>query len=231
MFPNLKNMLKVLKWGLIISKDVVMNSFTYRKLLLLLSVLLTLSLAVTGCGNGNDDPSPTTSAPPTTYTPTGPLTFPQGKYEHYEVFNDLFAVATSNDEAIISVGIKARTTGWVAIALSNSLQKAGADLWMGYVDAQGAVTVIDSFNPGYSGSHPPDSAYGGTDDLYDITGSESNGVTTIEFKRHIQTNDSYDVPILNGLNAFIWAVGPSDNTFEEHSLLGYGDITADISHS
>ena len=221
----------MLKYGLIISKDIVVILLAHRKLLLpLLAVMLILGLTVAGCGNGNDNPPPTTVAPPTTTYQPGPLEFPQGKYEHEETFNDLFTVATSNNEAFISVGIKARTSGWVAIALSQSLQKAGADLWMGFVDDQGSVTMIDSYNPGYSGSHPRDSAFGGTDDLYDITGSESNGVTTIEFKRHLDTYDSYDVPILNGLNAFIWAVGPSDNMFEEHSLLGYGDIVADIAH-
>lgn len=196
---------------------------------LLFSVLLTTSLILVGCGP-SDDPPPTTSAPPTTTAPSGPIAFTGNKYRNQQTYNDIITVATSNDDSSISVGIKARTTGWIAIALTPTLQKAGADLWMFTVDTDGNVTAIDSYNPGYSGSHPSDTGYNGKNDLYDITGSEINGITTIEFKRHLNTFESYDVRIVNGLNLFIWAIGASDNTFEEHSLLGFGEITASIDH-
>ena len=207
-----------------------MTLTSFRKsLILLFTVLVSSGIVLAGCG-GNGGPDPTTSAPPTTSFPTGPIAFPQGKYQNHQTYNDVITVATSNDDGSISVGIKARTTGWIAIALSPSLQKAGADLWMFAVDSNGNVTAIDSYNPGYSGSHPADTAYNGKNDLYDVTGSEVNGITTIEFKRHLNTLESYDVRIVNGVNAFIWAIGPSDNMFEEHSLLGFGEITARIEH-
>jgi predicted small lipoprotein YifL len=201
-------------------------SFFRRTLFLLFAVLLTASLALAGCGG--DDPPPTTSAPPTTTGPSGPIAFTGGKYQHQTTYNEVITVATSNDDGTISVGIKARTTGWIAIALSPTSQKAGADLWMFTVDSNGNVTAVDSYNPGFSGSHPPDT--GGKNDLFDVTGNEINGVTTIEFKRDLNTLDSNDVRILNGLNSFIWAIGPSDNTFEEHVFFGFGDITVSIEH-
>ncbi|ADJ25349.1 DOMON domain protein [Dehalogenimonas lykanthroporepellens BL-DC-9] len=207
-----------------------MTLTSFRKpLFLLLAVMLGSAVLLAGCGD-NGDPDPTTSAPPTTSFPTGPISFPQGKYQNHETYNDVITVATSNDDGSISVGIKARTTGWIGIALSLSLQKAGADLWMLAVDSGGNVIAIDSYNPGYSGSHPPDTAYNGQNDLYDITGSEVNGITTIEFKRHLNTLDPYDVRIVNGINSFIWAIGPSDNFFEEHSLVAFGEINARIEH-
>lgn len=204
-------------------------SFPRRSLFLLFSVLLTAGLVLAGCG-GNGGPTPTTSAPPTTTGPTGPIAFTGSKYARQQSYNDIITIATNNDDGSISIGIKARTTGWIAIALSPSLQKAGADLWMFTVNDNGTVTAVDSYNPGYSGSHPPDTAYNGKNDLFNVTGSEVNGITTIEFKRNLNTLEPYDVRIVNGVNSFIWAIGPSDNTFEEHSLLGFGEIVAVIEH-
>ncbi|TFG45432.1 MAG: hypothetical protein E4H31_02720 [Dehalococcoidia bacterium] len=193
---------------------------------LLFSTLLTISLVLSGCG-GNGSPTPTTTTPkPTSTTPTGQLTFPQGKYQHNDLYENVLMVAYSNDFDTISVGIKVKTIGWVAIALSPMLSKNGSDLWIFAVAADGTVTAIDSHDPGYGGGHPSDSPYG-TDDLFDITGNEVNGVTTIEFKRLINTGDTRDVRIVEGPNPFLFAFGSTDNIYEEHNYIGFGTITAE----
>lgn len=158
------------------------------------------------------------------------MDFPVGSYANTRLLaGDNFRISWTNTDDTISIGIKAKTTGWVAIALSPTLSKGGADLIIGAVTGS-QVTLIDSYSPGYSGGHPRDSSSGGTDDLYDIRGSESGGVTTIEFKRKINTLDFRDVAFVNGSNPFLFAVGPDDTMASEHSLVGAGEITIVLTH-
>ncbi|MEN8615273.1 DOMON domain-containing protein [Dehalogenimonas sp. THU2] len=199
-----------------------------KYLLLFFSMVLSAGLILPGCGGTT--PPPTTSAPPTDTSPTGPLGFASGRYSYSQTYNDIITVAVSNTDDTVSIGIKARTTGWVAIALSPGLNKPDSDLWIGFVSNDGQVTLLDSFNPGYSGNHPLDSILGGTNSLFAITGSEVNGITTIEFKRNLTTGDARDIRLFDGVNAFIWAIGTTDNTFEEHSFVGFGEMTISIQH-
>ncbi|AKG52806.1 dopamine beta hydroxylase-related protein [Dehalogenimonas sp. WBC-2] len=161
------------------------------------------------------------------------MEFPAGKYnDTLLVTGGLFRVSWSITEDTIFIGIKAKTTGWVAIALSPSLSKSQSDLMIGFV-SDGQVNLVDSYDPGYSGDHPKDSVLGGKDDLQIISGSEANGVTTLEFKRLLNTGDPYDIAFVNGSNPFLYALGANDNTATEHSLVGFGDIklTIVLTHS
>ena len=92
------------------------------------------------------------------------------------------------------------------------------------------VNLIDSYDPGFAGSHPQDAAVGGKNDLFDISGSESGGVTTIEFKRRLNTGDQFDIPLVNGINSFLFAIGTDDTMATEHSLVGSGEITITLTH-
>jgi hypothetical protein len=55
-----------------------------------------------------------------------------------------------------------------------------------------------------------------------VTGSEVGGITTIEFKRKLDTSDKYDLPLVTGSNVITWAIGPTDDTTQEHSAVGLG---------
>lgn len=198
--------------------------------LTVVTAVLLASLSFTGCGGSG---GPTTTQPPiqTTPTPTGDtMDFPPGAYANTAMLaNGIFRISWTNTDDTISVGLKAQTTGWIAIALTPSLSKSGADLIIGSV-SNGVVNLIDSNNIGYSGSHPQDIFSGGTNDLFGITGSESNRITTIEFKRRLNTGDKNDIALVNGSNRFLFAIGPDDSMATEHGLVGAGEIVITVTH-
>jgi hypothetical protein len=199
------------------------------KTLLFFVLLLISSLVLAGCG-GNGGPGPTstthTSGPPTTDI----MDFPSGSYQNTLLLTGgIFRISWTNTDDTISIGIKAKTTGWLAIAISPSLTKGQSDLIIGAVTG-GVVSLVDSFDPGFSGGHPQDSLVGGSNDLFAISGSESGGITTIEFKRRLVTGDPRDIPLVNGNNAFLFALGPDDSMASEHSLVGSGEIAITLTH-
>jgi hypothetical protein len=188
------------------------------------SVLLTVGLLMVGCSSGGGTTTNTqhTTQPPVSTTTIGTMDFPSGKYTTSQIYSDQFRLAyTVNDDGTILVGIKAKTPGWVAVSIGSPHGKS--DIWIGYVSG-GQATLLDTHDATYSGSHPLDVSSGGTNDLTNITGSEANGVTTIEFKRKLDTGDKYDVPLVTGSNTIVWAIGATDDTNMEHSVVGLGTI-------
>jgi hypothetical protein len=201
-----------------------------KKTSVIVGVLLVSSLVLGGCGGGKGEPT-TTQPTQTSTTPAGGvMDFPSGKYTNTRLLaNDNFRISWTNTDDTISIGIKGKTTGWLALALSPTLSKSRADLIIGAVSG-GQLTLLDSFDPGYSGGHRQDTAVGGTNDLFDISGNETSGVTTIEFKRRLNTGDVNDLQLVNGDNPFLFAMGPDDTMASEHSLVGSGEITITLTH-
>jgi len=119
--------------------------------------------------------------------------------------------------------MKAKTSGWVAVALQPGKLMKDADMMFGFVK-EGEATVYDLFSTGYFGPHSPDSELGGTADIAEFGGKEENGFTTIEFKRKLDTGDKYDLPFSTGVNKIIWAWGTDDKQSLKHSKRGYGEI-------
>ncbi|NQU96327.1 MAG: hypothetical protein HQ548_01615 [Chloroflexi bacterium] len=99
----------------------------------------------------------------------------------------------------------------------------GADMIFGYV-AEGAAAVSDEFSTGEFGPHQPDVELGGTADILLHGGVETDGFTTVEFKRALDTGDSRDAALAPGANPILWAYGPGDSPARKHSGKGYGDI-------
>ena len=52
-----------------------------------------------------------------------------------------------------------------------------------------------------------DDVQGGTYDIEDVTGSQVNGVTTVKFKRKLDTGDQKDKVYGGGAQFVIWALG------------------------
>ena len=205
---------------------------TYRlnPALILLAALLISSLALSGCGGGGTTTTPTGTQPTGTTPITAVMDFPFGAYQNTLLLTGgIFRISWSNTDDTISIGIKAQTTGWIGMAISPTLSKGRSDLILGSVSG-GQVTLIDSYDPGYSGGHPQDASVGGNNDLFSISGSESGGVTTIEFKRRLNTGDQFDIPLVNGTNPFLFALGPDDTMASEHSLTGAGEIAITLTH-
>lgn len=129
-----------------------------------------------------------------------------------------------NDDQYIYIGIKAKTTGWVAIGFEPTSGMKDADMVFGFV--QGGKTVIsDQFSTGTYGPHSPDTELGGTDDILESGGKEEGGFTIIEFKRTLDTGDQYDKALAEGAIKIIWAYGPDDEITKKHAVRGDGEIS------
>jgi len=139
------------------------------------------------------------------------------KYGDYEI-------RWASDDKYLYVGIKAKTTGWVAVGIEPSFKMKDADMVFGFVK-DGETTISDAFSTGAYGPHAPDTELGGTDDILEFGGKEEGGFTIIEFKRALNTGDKYDKELSNGANRIIWAYGSTDKLTEKHTRRGYGEMT------
>jgi hypothetical protein len=145
-----------------------------------------------------------------------------GEYTDTQSY-DGFELWWTADEQFIYIAIKAKTTGWVSVALSSGPAMKDADMVLGFVQ-DSTVTVIDEYSTGNFGPHRPDTELGGSDDILESAGTEGEGYTTIEFKRKLDTGDKYDHKFSRGENSILWAYGQGDQPEQKHSVRGHGDI-------
>ncbi|MBB6480370.1 DOMON domain-containing protein [Spirochaeta isovalerica] len=90
----------------------------------------------------------------------------------------------------LQIRLSAPTEGWIAVGFNPSRMMKDADYKMAYVDGD-VVVLEDHFGTGNI-SHKKDSDIGGTDDFQLISGSESNGTTTVEFTMPLNSGDEMD---------------------------------------
>jgi hypothetical protein len=88
----------------------------------------------------------------------------------------------------------------------------------------GTAELHDQYSTGNYGPHRDDTVLGGTDDIIEFGGKEDDGFTMVEFKRKLDTGDTYDLPLSTGANKIIWAYGSQDSMEAKHSSRGYGEI-------
>lgn len=116
----------------------------------------------------------------------------------------------------ITITLVAQTDGWVAMALaSDAGNMLGADAWAGWVeDDDGTVNLQDYDISARESGCPgvcPDTSAGGRNDLFDISGSQVDGVTTLRFSRRFVTGDSLDQEIVEPeSSSVLFAMGGSD---------------------
>jgi hypothetical protein len=147
------------------------------------------------------------------------------EYAHQQSYNN-YELYWSNDAEYIYVGMKAKTTGFVALGIQPGFAMQDADIIFGIVK-DGQAEIYDMFSTGIWGPHPQDTALGGTSDITVFGGKEENGYTTIEFKRALASRDNYDNALVQGSNKIIWAYGYTDDLNIQHSTRGYGAIVLD----
>jgi PKD repeat protein len=145
-----------------------------------------------------------------------------GEYTKTNAYGD-YEIYWRSDGEYIYIGMKAKTSGWVALGIQPGSRMKDADMVFGFVKG-GQATVYDLFSTGDFGPHPPDTELGGTADIAEYGGKEQDGYTIIEFKRDLNTGDDYDNPLSSGVNKIIWAYGASDDLTLQHSTRGYGEI-------
>jgi DOMON domain-containing protein len=88
------------------------------------------------------------------------------------------------------VRLTAPTTGWVAIGFNPTYRMQDANFVMGYVK-KGKVKVTDAFGVRPK-EHINDTAMKGTNNITDVSGSETGKNTTIEFAIPMDSGDAAD---------------------------------------
>jgi|MTBAKMStandDraft_1061839.scaffolds.fasta_scaffold12436_2 hypothetical protein len=216
---------------------------------LLLMIILAGLLLGAGCtGQGPVPPvlptTPTATVPPTipattpgttapvetTATATLPTATPgpewnadgtisAGEYDGEVTLSDgRMVVYWKTDSDMLYMGLWGQVTGWVAIGFEPTTAMKDADMILGYVD-DGKSAVFDQYATGTFGPHPSDTELGGTSDILDAGGSESGGVTVIEFSRKLNTGDRFDKELTPGNTVrFIWSMADSDSPTVQHNV-------------
>jgi len=145
-----------------------------------------------------------------------------GEYTKVAAYGD-YEINWASDEEYIYVGLKVKTTGWVAVGIQPGSLMKDADMVLGSVE-DGEDAVSDQFSTGDFGPHKADTELGGTDDILEFGGKEAGGYTIIEFKRALNTGDKYDHPLSKGANKIIWSYGSDDKSTIKHVNRGYGEL-------
>jgi len=217
----------------------MVNSRAARTVILLLLILLTWGLA--GCQAPTQQPQPAAQPPATPTPPASPEPAGQpaatsssiivwaadgvitpGEYRSNKSFGD-YELWWSGDDQFVYIGMKAKTSGWVAVGFDPESMMKNADIVQGYVQ-DGKLSIADMYSSNQFGPHPPDTQQGGTDDILISGGKSVNGYTTVEFKRKLDTGDKYDKPLHSGTNKIIWAYGSDPQFTIKHTARGSGEI-------
>jgi hypothetical protein len=145
-----------------------------------------------------------------------------GLFESYKIY-------WSSDESFIYMALEAKTNGWIAIGFQpdDGDKKRNVDFILGYV-ANGETFIFDMFSEKDEGPHRLDEGLGGSNNILEFSGTETNGYTYIEFIRALNTGDPYDYIISAGSIDILWAYSLEDSLYtkEPHkSHRGYSKIT------
>jgi hypothetical protein len=165
--------------------------------------------------------SPPVNTGPVEWTADGEIKV--GEYDYTDTFGNSYEIFWSSDDEYIYIGIRAVTTGWVALGFQpDNRSDTSVDMILGFVADDRSIVMYDLFYAEYPGDNPRDTVLGGTYDIEESDGvqgtdvevsedEDSPVITTIEFKRKLNTGDQYDQIIYSGPNNIIWAYGREDS--------------------
>jgi len=137
------------------------------------------------------------------------------QYPNTTTFNSQYTIFWAIEGDEIALALQVHTIGWVGfgIAEPTSGSMRGGDIVTASV-VDGVATVVDR--------HATQHALPDVDDCQSwvlVAGSEDDvqGITTIEMRRKLDTQDTQDRPILPGYTKVLWAFGEND-TVAYHGL-------------
>lgn len=159
-----------------------------------------------------------------------------GEYFNTIQLGKSYTLYWSNDSEYIYIGMKAETSGWVALGIQLDLRSnKDIDMILGFV-RNDEVTIYDLFSievgTDHPGLYPRDIVLGGSKDVTVFGGTEGLAgaivdedddtiYTVIEFKRKLNTGDQYDQPLFEGANTIVWSYGPDDLRDSPYVEQGY----------
>jgi hypothetical protein len=133
------------------------------------------------------------------------------EYDH-EAKDKKISFAWKVEGDTLAVKLAAETEGWVGIGFNPADKMKGANFILGYVK-KGEVTIVDDFGVNET-SHKTDTKLGGTSDITVVGGTETDGVTTIEFTMPLESADKNDTKIdVNGDTTVLLAYGAGRDSF------------------
>ena len=145
-----------------------------------------------------------------------------GEYAGRASYGD-YEINWGSDGQYVCVGIRAKTSGWVAVGFQPEPLHRETDMVLGFVE-DGKASVFDMFSAAELGPCSADGTLGGSDDVLEYGGREEGGYTVIEFKRLLSTGGDYDGELFSGANEIIWAYSLLDDPRQKHADRGRGEI-------
>ncbi len=134
-----------------------------------------------------------------------------------------------NDDRRIAIGLKSPGTGHINIGFDPQRRMEGAGFVLAAV-VDGRIVTRDDYGVGPT-SHQADVSLGGTDDIVEAAGSESDAGTTVEFLFPLNTGDRYDAELTPGetVSVIVAYHDRSDDFGDYHGFgnRGEGTITLD----
>lgn len=199
-----------------------MKGYMIRVLFAMVAVIL-----LAGCSTAKPENSPRTET-----APQSPAQLIAWQADGIISANEYFKMQKMGDVEVhtrvegefILMALRAKTIGYIALGIDPEDKMKNADMILCFVKDNQAYAV-DMFSTGLFGPHPEDVKQGGTNDIITVGGIEKDGITTVEFKRKLNTGDSKDKVIRLGDNKILWATGNSDTITEKHAARGHGMLT------
>lgn len=106
--------------------------------------------------------------------------------------------------------------GWVGVGFDPQTSMRGADLIIGYVEADGNIVIEDHYGDQLT-THVPDTELGGTDDVELIGGELTSDGTMLHFRRPLDSGDEYDNPLRPGeTHTIMLAYGTANDLTSDH---------------
>jgi uncharacterized membrane protein len=126
----------------------------------------------------------------------------------------------------LDVKLSYATTGWIGVGFSQDGTMQGSDIKIGYVK-DGKAVILDSFGNGQY-NHQAKEKLGGRSTVSNVSGSETDGVTTISFTRPLNSGDKNDVVLIPGETYMIILAHGNDGAKDFESYHDAGHVRVKI---
>jgi hypothetical protein len=139
-----------------------------------------------------------------------------GQYSHGIAARDLRFFWTLRSDSI-DIKLSAPTSGWIGVGFNPEVPEnmKGANFLIGYVKG-GEAQVFDHYGTEKQ-KHKDDEKIEGKSDLSNVSGSEQDGQTVLEFSVPLNSGDPKDTPLsVEGDTIVLLAYGRSDSIVLKH---------------
>ena len=139
-----------------------------------------------------------------------------GKYSHGIAARDMRFFWTLQGDSI-DIKLEAPTNGWMGIGFNPEVPEnmKGANFLIGYVKG-GKAEVFDHYGT-ETKKHKEDEKIEGRSDVSNVSGSEQDGQTVLEFSVPLNSGDAMDKPVsAQGETVVLLAYGRSDSIVLKH---------------